>query len=500
VALYLGIDLGTQSLKALLLDPERGIAGVAAAPLELRPGLPPGHSEQDPADWLDALRTATAQVLRDSGADPAAIAGIGVSGQQHGLVPLDAEHRVIRPAKLWNDVSSAPQCAAIKRELGAKRLFALTGNHLPPGFTGGKVRWLAEHEPHHHERLALVLLPHDYVNLYLTGEACCEAGDASGTGFFDVVAREFVPEVMAAISPRLASCMPPLRAAGERAGTLRAAAARELGLRAGCLVSTGGGDNMMAALGAGAVRPGVVVLSLGTSGTVFAFAERPVTDPDGEIAAFCDSTGGWLPLGCTMNATVTTELTRKALGLSLAEFEATAGTAPPGAHGALCLPFFTGERSPDLPDASGAMLGLTPASYAPPALARASIEGATFALARLLDRLVALGAPVHEVRLTGGGSHSELWQQIVADACARPVAVGVAPDAAALGAAIHACWTHRRQQRAGYAAAECVRELGLDAGLTIREPERDAVEVYRHRRQAYQRAVDALAPVFGELR
>jgi D-xylulose kinase len=500
VALYLGIDLGTQSLKALLLDPERGIAGVAAAPLELRPDLPSGHSEQDPADWLDALRLASAQVLRESGAEPGAIEGIGVSGQQHGLVALDASHRVIRPAKLWNDVSCAPQCEAIKRELGAQRLFALTGNHLPPGFTGGKVRWLAEHEPQHHARLALVLLPHDWLNLYLTGEACCEAGDASGTGFFDVTARAFVPEVMAAISPRLAACMPPLRAPGTGAGLLRAGAARELGLRAGCLVSAGSGDNMMAALGAGAVRSGIVVLSLGTSGTVFAYADRPVVDPQGEIAAFCDSTGGWLPLGCTMNATVATELARKALALSLAEFEATAAQAPPGARGALCLPFFTGERSPDLPAASGAMLGLTPASFTPACLARAAIEGATFAGARLLDRLVALGAKLEELRLTGGGSHSALWQQIVADACGRPVAIGVAPDAAALGAAIHACWTHRRQAEPGYTAADCVRDLGLDAGLTVREPEPGAVEVYRERRIAYQRAVDALTPVFPGLR
>lgn len=499
MSLYLGIDLGTQSLKTLLLDPERGIVGRTTAPLALLPHLPAGHSEQDPAAWLEALRAATHRLLADTGVDPAAIAGIGVSGQQHGLVPLDTARRVLRPAKLWNDVSSAAQCDAVRRELGAERLFVLTGNHLPPGFTGGKVRWLRECEPHHHDRLALVLLPHDYLNLYLTGVATCEAGDASGTGFFDVRTRAFVPEVMNTLSPRLAACMPPLVDAGTVAGELTKTAATDLGLRPGCLVSTGGGDNMMAALGAGAVRPGVAVMSLGTSGTVFACAERPICDPQGEIAAFCDSTGHWLPLGCTMNATVTTELTRNALGLSLDGLELAAASSGAGADGLLCLPFFTGERSPDLPTATGAFLGLTPKNFTPAHLARAAIEGATFALARLLDRMVALGVAVAQLRLTGGGSHSRLWRQIVADACGQAVVVGIEADAAALGAAVHACWTHRRQTDLDYTAANCVRDLRVDDGLRTIEPQPTARAVYAERRAAYERAVAALTPVFPTL-
>lgn len=497
---YLGIDLGTQSLKALLLDADRGILGSASEPLSLLPNLPTGHSEQDPADWLDALRSAVRKVLAETDTPAGAISAIGVSGQQHGFVPLDRDHQVIRPAKLWNDVSSAAQCAALRSEIGKERLFDLTSNHLPPGFTGGKIRWLREEEPENHQRLALVLLPHDYINLWLTGDPVCEAGDASGTGFFDIASRQFVPEVMETIAPGLAGCMPEILAPGEAAGRLCAHASSELGLAEGTLVSAGSGDNMMAALGSGAVNPGVVVMSIGTSGTVFACADQPVRDPEGEIAAFCDATGHWLPLGCTMNATVTTELTRSALGISIDELEDLVASAPAGADGALCLPFFTGERSPDLPEGTGAFLGLTPTNFDRAHVARAAMEGATFALARLLDRLIALGLSVEEVRLTGGGSQSPTWRRIIASAIDRPITTGIAADAAALGAAVHACWTHRRSESPDYTAAGCFADLELESGLQQELPDPQWSEIYRQRRRAYENAVRALTPEFPSLR
>jgi len=501
MATYLGFDVGTQSVKALLLDDARGVLDVAARPLALIAGLPPGHSEQHPGAWIEAMAAAAGDLAACVPEAYAAIAAIGVSGQQHGLVALDARGDVIRPAKLWNDVASAPQCAAIEAALGGpQQMLALTGNRLPPGFTAGKIRWLYEHEPESYARLRHVLLPHDYANAWLTGERVCEAGDASGTGLFDVRSRRFVPRVLEATAPGLAAMLPRLLAPGEPAGDLRAEAADRLGLRPGIRVAHGGGDNMMAAIGAGAVEPGIGVLSLGTSGTVFAYADHPVCDPRGEIAAFCDSTGAWLPLGCTMNATVATELTRSLFERSLPETERDAAAAPAGAGGVLCLPFFTGERTPDLPTATGAFLGITPGNATRANFARAAMEGATFALAALLDRLADLGVELRELRLTGGGSRSELWCRIVAAATGRAVRTGVHPDAAALGAAVHACWTLRRERQPGLTLAALRRELPVTDGDARLEPDSAWRSVYAERRTALAAAIAALTPCFDLLR
>jgi D-xylulose kinase len=496
----LGIDVGTQSLKALLLGPSGETLATASAPLAVLPDLPAGHSEQHPADWLVALRACAAELRQQQPAAWRAVEALGVSGQQHGLVVLDERGEVVRPAKLWNDVSSAPQCDAIVKDLGGRdKLFAATGNWLPPGFTGGKLRWLRDHEPANFARVRAVLLPHDYVNYWLTGRRSMEHGDASGTGFFDVRRRCFAPQVCDAIAPGLRDWLPPLLEPGEPAGTLRPAAAKELGLREAIPVAPGGGDNMMAAIGSGAVRPGIAVLSLGTSGTVFACAPAPVCDPQGEIAAFCDSTGRWLPLGCTMNATVSSELTRTALGRSLLRMEQEATAVPAGADGLLCVPFFTGERSPDLPHGKGAFVGLTPRSFTPGHLQRAAIEGATFALARLLDRLEALGVPIGEVRLTGGGSQSELWRQIAAAVLGRRTRAGVSPDAAALGAAVQARWTLRRLRDARATIETCVDELRLDAALRDLPSDAAWQATYQQRRAVYDEVVTALAPVFERI-
>lgn len=495
---FLGLDVGTQGVKALLVDADGQIHASASAPLRTIDGLPPGHSEQHPEDWLAAI----GRCLAELGGEPqlAAVRAVGVSGQQHGCVPVAADGSVLRPAKLWNDVSTARECAEIVAAVGgASALFARTGNALPPGFTAGKVRWLWRHEPEHYVRCAHVLLPHEYVDFVLTGAATSEAGDASGTGYFDVRARRYDEQVMAAVAPELARRVPRLLATGEPAGAVTPAAARRFGLRAGTLVAPGGGDNMMAALGAGAVRPGIAVLSLGTSGTVFACAREPVCDPGGEIAAFCDSVGQWLPLGCTMNATVASELARAALEIPLEQLDRIAGDAPAGCDGLLCLPFFTGERSPDLPDGTGCYVGLTPRTFTRAHLLRAAIEGATFALVRLLERLEALGCAVHELRLTGGGSRSRLWPAVVAAAAGRPVLLGVHPDAAALGAAAQAAWCWRRREEPALTAAAVVEPWLARTELQVLQPDAQEMAVYRQRRTAFERLLAALAPAFASL-
>src|SRR5215475_11415856 len=306
MSLFLGFDVGTQGTKGVLLDVEPGtVIARAAAHYGLIEGLPPGAAEQDPEVWIAAVRDVAAQLLAAVPGAAARVAGVGVAGQQHGLVVLDEARRVIRPAKLWCDTSTAAEAAELSTALH---------RHIPVGYTASKILWLRRAEEKNWRRVKSVLLPHDFLNERLTGQPAMEAGDASGTGFFDPVRRTFDEEVMRWIDARLPDLIPPLIEAGEPAGRLSPSGAALLGLREGVPVSAGGGDNMGSAIGSGATRAGVVVCSLGTSGTVFTYSDRPVVDPEGLIAPFCDSTGGWLPLLCVMNCTNVTEEVRAAFG------------------------------------------------------------------------------------------------------------------------------------------------------------------------------------------
>lgn len=432
--LFLGLDVGTQSTKALVVDAGRreGIARASHAH-EMIAGLPPGHLEQHPQQWIAAV-TAVVRAVRER-VDVARLAGIGVSGQQHGAVVLDADGGVVRPAKLWCDTSTAAEA----RELGER-----LGRAVPAGFTASKLLWLARHEPANWARVQRVLLPHDFVNWWLTGEASMECGDASGTGFFDAAARRFDGAAMRVIDARLPSLVPPLKAPGELAGRLCAATASRLGLPTGIPVAAGGGDNMMSAIGSGATRQGVVVASLGTSATIFARSARPVIDARGAIAPFCSSDGAWLPLLCVMNATGVAEEVKALTGLDHDALTAAAARVAPGSDGLLLLPFLLGERVPDLPEATGTLLGVRPGLLRAGHLYRAALEGTSLNLAAGLDRLRALGLTVGEVRVTGGAAGNALWRQILADLFGVPVVPLQETESAALGAALQAEWSVRR--------------------------------------------------------
>jgi xylulokinase len=295
---FIGIDSGTQSTKTILLDAASGeVAASASDSYELIEGLPAGHKEQHPAEWIAAVRAGVKAALDKSGVDRASVRGIGVSGQQHGFVALDENDRVIRAAKLWCDTATSPECEEIIAALGGlDKTIEAVGNGVPAGFTASKILWMKRREPENYARLRSVLLPHDYINFWLTGRKTMECGDASGTALLDVGARKWSQAAISAIDPRLVEMLPPLIASDETAGMLRPELAAEFGLGDGVVVSSGGGDNMMGAIGTGNVRAGVVTVSLGTSGTIYACSECPVIDPRGEIAAFCDSTGRWLPL------------------------------------------------------------------------------------------------------------------------------------------------------------------------------------------------------------
>ncbi len=479
--LFIGIDSGTQSTKALVVDEKNGnVLASAAESYGLIPGLPPGAKEQHPETWRAATAKAVRQALRKAKAKPAEVQAIGVSGQQHGFVPLDKDGRVIRPAKLWCDTSTIAECEQLTVALGgAKNAIRKLGNAILPGFTAPKILWLKNHEAQNFKRLATVLLPHDYLNWWLTGEAVMEYGDASGTALLDVRRRKWSEEAVAAIDPALSGRLPRLISSDQPAGVLQAAAARELGLPPGVLVSAGGGDNMMGAIGTGNTRPGAVTASFGTSGTIYACSDRPVVDPKGEIAAFCDSTNRWLPLLCTMNVTVATEMVRRDFEWDHAQFERAAAKVKPGSEGLILLPYLEGERTPNLPAGTGVFFGVNPGTFTASHFARATMEGVTLGMNYGLRRLVELGVKPAQIRATGGGAKSKLWRQIMADIFNAEVVTLKISEGAAYGAALQAVWCWRNREGRGPGIAEITdRFVKLNAAETTR-PNKDNVETYR---------------------
>jgi xylulokinase len=445
MSLFIGIDSGTQSVKAVVLDLDtRKVVAEARAPHRLIEGLPAGHMEQHPRDWTAALDQVLGEVAGKI--DRARVRGIGVSGQQHGFVPLDAAGDVIRPAKLWCDTSTTAECALITKKLGGpKAAIRKTGNLILPGFTAPKILWLKRHEPANYQRLRHVLLPHDYLNFHLTGNYFMEFGDASGTALMDVRKRTWSREAIAAIDKNLAGWLPSLSASHEAAGILRPELAQKFGFPSGVVVSAGGGDNMMGAIGTGNVSPGVVTASFGTSGTIYAHVNKPVIDPEGEIAAFCSSTGGWLPLLCTMNVTTVTEQVRSLFGYDHAQMAEAVAAAPARGNGLVLLPYLAGERTPNVPEGSGVILGLNQSNFTPGHLARAAMEGVTLGMNYGLRRLAALGVKAKEIRVTGGGAKSAVWRQIMADVFGVPVVAMVEDEGAALGGALQAAWCVARR-------------------------------------------------------
>jgi D-xylulose kinase len=500
--LLLGIDSGTQSTKVLVADARNGkVLAQAAAAYDLIPGLPPGFKEQHPHDWRAAAAQAIIAALKAAGAAPEEVAAIGVSGQQHGFVPLDAAGEVIRPAKLWCDTSTAPECDILTRKLGGlDGAIAELGNAILPGFTAPKILWLKRREPKNFARLATVLLPHDYLNFWLTGSRVMEFGDASGTALLNVRTRDWSPKVLRAIDARLAGALPPLIRGDQPAGVLQAATARELGLKPGVLVSAGGGDNMMGAIGTGNTRAGVVTASFGTSGTIYACSEKPVIDPRGEIAAFCDSTNRWLPLLCTMNVTVATEMVREDFGLTHEQFAAQAATAPPGCGGLFLLPYLEGERTPNVPDGTGVWLGANKATFAAPHFARAAMEGVTLGMNYGLRRLRELGVKPRQIRATGGGAKSKFWRQIMADVFEAEVVTLKESEGAAYGAALQALWCWRLQRGERVAIGDITDQFVQLNRAETAEPISANVKLYRELQQMQDETSLALRGVFARHR
>lgn len=433
-----GIDLGTQSLKVVLYDyEEKRIAAQASCPLELI-SKEDGTREQK-TEWYDAaLKNAFENLPAEL---RSRIEVIGVSGQQHGFVPLDKEGKSLYNVKLWNDTSTAEECRTLtERAGGDAEVIREAGNLMLPGFTAPKILWLKNHFPEAWKNLRYILLPHDYVNYVLTGNYVMEAGDASGTALFNPLSRRWSQKLCSLIDEHLYDLLAPLIASDEKAGTVSEKAAGLLGIPEGIPVSSGGGDNMMGAIGTGTVSDGFLTMSMGTSGTLYGYSDKPIADPEHGLSGFCSSTGGWLPLLCTMNCTVATEQIRSLFGLSVGEFDTLAAAAEPGAQGVRVLPFFNGERTPNLPKGRASITGLTMTNSSRENICRAAMESAVFALKGGLDAFKKLGFEPKEIRLIGGGAKSPLWRQIAADIMNVPVSVPVSEEAAALGAAVQALW------------------------------------------------------------
>ncbi|WP_404423068.1 xylulokinase [Nibricoccus sp. IMCC34717] len=497
MSLYIGIDSGTQSTKAVVLDLEtRQVVAEARASHALIEGLPVGHMEQHPQDWTRALDTVLTAVCAKI--DGKRVRGVGVSGQQHGFVPLDAAGEVIRPAKLWCDTSTTAECALLTRKLGGEKAALRKGGLLfLPGFTAPKILWLKRHEPHHFKRLRHVLLPHDYLNYFLTGNFFMEYGDASGTALMDVRRRRWSSEIVNAIDRNLGDFLPELSDSDVPAGVLKPDLAAKYGLGDDVVVSAGGGDNMMGAIGTGNVAPGVVTASFGTSGTIYAYASKPIVDSEGEIAAFCSSTGGWLPLLCTMNVTTVTEQIRALFGQDHAALNAAVAAAPVGAGGLVMLPYLAGERTPNVPAGSGVWMGLNAKTMTSAHLARSAMEGVTLGMNYGLRRLAKLGVKAKEIRVTGGGAKSSVWRQIMADIFGVPVVAMREDEGAALGGAIQAAWCDAR--RSGRAKAKiadfCEGTVAVDEATRC-VPAKANVARYREMQELQDKLSLALRPLF----
>jgi xylulokinase len=500
MSLFIGIDSGTQSTKAVVLDLDQNkVVAEARASHQLIAGLPLGHMEQYPRDWTAALDAVIGEVI--ARIDRTRVRGIGVSGQQHGFVPLDENGDVIRPAKLWCDTSTVSECALLTQRLGgAKAAIRKAGLLFLPGFTAPKILWLKRHEPQNYRRLRHVLLPHDYLNFYLTGNYFMEYGDASGTALMDVRRRVWSKAVIGAIDKNLADWLPPLSDSNRPAGLLRADLAAKYDLSPDVVVSAGGGDNMMGAIGTGNVVPGVVTASFGTSGTIYAFSKKPVVDPEGEIAAFCSSTGGWMPLLCTMNVTTVTEQVRALFGQDHAALNAAVAAAPAGAGGLVLLPYLAGERTPNVPEGSGVLLGLTNQTFNAGSIARAAMEGATMGMNYGLRRLAGLGVKAREIRVTGGGAKSPVWRQIMADVFGVPVVAMVEDEGAALGGALQAAWCASLLDGNKVKLSDLARSVVALDEDTRCEPDRAKVARYRDLQDLQDSLSSALRPIFSQQR
>ncbi|MDP2292238.1 MAG: xylulokinase [Actinomycetota bacterium] len=470
-----GVDSSTQSTKVEMRAVESGrVVGSGSSP---HPATTPPRSEQDPGAWWAAFQRAYDAALAMAGeqSDDVEVVGISVAGQQHGMVVLDEARQVVRPAKLWNDTESAPDAGWLCKQLpgGAADWAAAVGSVPVAAFTVSKLSWLHRSEPEAWARMAHVVLPHDWLTMQLTGSLTTDRGDASGTGYWSPATGEYRWDLLAIVDsardwsqvvPRVAD---PYETVGDWHGIP---------------VACGTGDNMGAALGLG-LAPGTAVISLGTSGTAYAVSSGPTADPTGHVAGFADASGGFLPLACTLNATKVTDTIGRLLGVTYEQFDQLALAAAPGAGGVTLLPYFDGERTPDLPNATGWICGLH-SDATREQLARAAVEGVCCSMLDALDAVRQLSS-VERVVLVGGGARSAAYRQVFASLCDLPVGTADEAEAVATGACVQAAAVALGESHADIAA-----RWGLGETVAIHaEPCRQVRDQYAVLRTAATAAI-----------
>ena len=481
--LFAGFDVSTQSCKLVVIRPDDD-AVVYVDGVEYDRDLPAygthegtttglgeGVSESEPPMWTDAVDLALGR-LRDAGVRTECVRCMSVSGQQHGLVALASDGSLARPrAKLWNDFSTAEECRILTEAVGGPgEMIAEVGNSQRAGYTASKILHMRRHEPDRYERATTLFLVHNYINWWLTGGseggvAVMEPGDVSGMALWHPGTGQWSSKVLDAIAPDLREKLPPVEPSDRTIGTISAGLADRYGFPIDCKIDAGSGDNMCGAIGTGNFEPGIATVSLGTSGTAYTFLEEAFIDPTGEIAAFSDSTGHHLPLLCVSNMANGYDALLERLELTHEAFDQLAEQAPFGSHGRLVLPWYVGERTPDLPEAAPLYFGFGLSDFEPPVLCRAVLEGHVL---NLWDGFARMPVEPREIRLTGGLSRSQTWCQAIADVF-QAQAVPVSGEGAALGAAIHAAWVWYREAGVHRGLADLARPfVVLDEGRRCR--------------------------------
>ncbi|UCC85264.1 MAG: hypothetical protein JSW46_10280 [Gemmatimonadota bacterium] len=453
-ALFAGLDVSTQSCKLVVIDVENGSVlhvdrveydrdlpsyGTEEGAVA---GLGEGVSESDPRMWIEAVEILLER-LSEAGVPADRVRCISVSGQQHGLVALTADGDLARPrAKLWNDFSTAEECRVLTEAVGGpEAMIEEVGNSQRTGYTAPKILHLRRHEPEAYAHASTLFVVHNYINWYLTGGAdggvrVMEPGDTSGMALWHPGTGRWSRKVIEAIDPKLPEKLPPVRPADQTIGNVGANLAARFGLSPDCRIDAGAGDNMYGALGTGNFEPGIVTVSLGTSGTACTVLDEPFIDPTGEIAAYCDSTGRYLPLLCVSNMSNGYNAALERFELTHEEFDSLVLSAPAGNRGRVLVPWYEGERTPDLPHAAPLYFGFGLADFEPATLCRAVLEGHVL---NLYEGFTRMPVTPDEIRLTGGLANSSSWCQTIADVF-RAETVPVRGEGAALGAAIHAAW------------------------------------------------------------
>jgi xylulokinase len=493
--MWLGIDIGTGGSRALLVDGSGVVRAGYTAPHEEMTMARPLWAEQRPENWWDAAVQAIRGALAEAGVAGSQIKGIGLSGQMHGLVILDAEDCVVRPALIWCDQRSQAQVDAVNARLGRENILRYIANPVLTGFTLPKLLWVRDWEPRHFERMRKMLLPKDYVRFRLTGDYATEVSDASGTAVFDVVNRRWSFEMMDALGLDRA-ILPRCYESSDITGAVTPEVAALTGLAAGTPVVGGGGDQASSAVGNGIVEPGIVSCTIGTSGVVFAHMEDVAYDPAGRVHTFCHAVRGkWHVMGVTQGAGLSLQWLRNQLvpGASYDALTAEAAESPRGAQGLFWLPYLMGERTPHLDaTARGGWIGLT-ASHTRADLIRALLEGVSYSQRDCLEIIESLGVEVSSVRASGGGGKSLFWRGLLAAILGKRVVTLETQEGSAYGAALLAL-----AGTGEYASVPEVCRAVIHETAAVTAAEADAA-FYRHAHRVYQALYPALKPIYAQI-